>query len=118
MTAKRLSRSALLLAAAAGAWVGAARDAAADPLVLSGAVSDAGSFSVGELQALGTADGTQTVGNFTGVSLWSLLGGNASGSSSDVIAGSGKNAILRDYVLATGANGQQSLVSLGEIDPA
>ncbi|HKM73307.1 MAG TPA: PEP-CTERM sorting domain-containing protein [Stellaceae bacterium] len=29
----------------------------------------------------------------------------------------GKNAILRYYVLATGANGDQSLVSLGEIDP-
>jgi hypothetical protein len=107
-----------LMAVTAGASIMAATGAAADPVILSGSVSDAGSFSIGNLEALGTTDGTTTDGNFVGVSLWSLLGGTATGSSSDVIVGSGKNAILRDYVLATGANGQQSLVSLGEIDPA
>ena len=34
-----------------------------------------------------------------------------------VIMGTGKNAILRNYIVATGSNGSQSLVSLGEINP-
>ena len=115
MKAIKVSRC-FAVTAAVAASIGAASEAGA--LTLSGSVSDAGSFSIGDLEALGAADGTSTVGNFTGVSLWTLLGGNAAGTTSDVIVGAGKNAILRDYVLATGANGAQSLVSLGEIDPA
>jgi hypothetical protein len=116
--AMKYAHGAVLIAATAGAWMTTVTAAAADPVILSGSVSDAGSYSIGALESLGAADGTASVGSFTGVSLWSLLGGTASGSTSDVVVGSGKNAILRDYVLATGANGQQSLVSLGEIDPA
>jgi hypothetical protein len=107
-----------LLAMTAGVWIAATSGAAAAPLTLSGAVSDAGNFSISDLQALAASQGTTTVGDFAGVSLWGLLGGNANGSTSDVILGAGKNPILRDYVMATGTDGKQSLVSLGEIDPA
>jgi hypothetical protein len=118
LTTTTRRRYAASLAAAAGALALATGGAVAGTLTLSGAVSDAGNFTISDLQALGVADGTTTVGTFTGVSLWSLLGGNAGGTSSDVIPGAGKNAILRDYVMATGADGRQSLISLGEIDPA
>jgi len=54
-----------------------------------------------------------TVGGVTGYSLWGMLGTVTTTTPAD----NGKNAILRYYVLATGANGNQSLISLGEINP-
>ena len=93
--------------------------ARAAPLSLSGSVSG-GTFSIGLLQSLGSTTETVTVGsvtnNYTGVPLWSLLGGTADGTS-NVIPGTGKNAILRNYILAGGEGGAQSLISLGEINP-
>ena len=82
--------------------------AAAGDLTLAGEVTNPGNYTIAELQSLPST----TVGAYTGVSLWTFLGDG-----SDVIVGSGKNAILRNYVIATGSNGSQSLVSLGEINP-
>jgi hypothetical protein len=45
------------------------------------------------------------------------LGGNLTGTASNVITDSGKNAILRSYLLATNSSGSQYIISLGEIDP-
>jgi PEP-CTERM motif len=54
---------------------------------------------------------------FTGVSLWTLLGGNATGTVSNIVpVGAGNNPILRNYILASGG-GQFSLLSVGEVDP-
>ncbi len=102
-------------------------EARADAIItLSGPTSNAGTID------LATAPPSQygglvTVGSTTGFSLWGLLGGaNASNPNSPIYGAittttltgnNGKNAILRYYVLATGAGGAQSLVSLGEIDP-
>ena len=83
--------------------------AAAGDLTLAGDITNPGSYTISELQSLPST----TVGAYTGVSLWTFLGDG-----SDVIVGSGKNAILRNYVIATGSNGSQSLVSLGEINPS
>jgi hypothetical protein len=94
-------------------------------ITLTGPTSNAGTID------LSTADGQYgglvTVGGVTGYSLWGLLGGaNASSPTSPIYGAittttppgdNGKNAILPYYVLATGDNGSQSLVSPGEIDP-
>jgi hypothetical protein len=79
--------------------------------------SSAGSFSIAQLQALQAT--TEVLGGdtFTGVSLWTLLGGNATGTTSNITTvGGGNNPILRNYVLASGGSGR-SLLSVGEIDP-
>ena len=93
--------------------------AKAAPLSLSGLVS-AGTFSIAQLQSLGSTTETVTVGSvtnsYTGVPLWPLLGGTASGTS-NVVPGTGKNAILRNYILAGSEGCAQSLISLGEINP-
>jgi hypothetical protein len=80
----------------------------------------AGSYTV-QMMLDGSALGSFTANGATGISLWSLLGGDSAGAS-DVVtstpAGSNaKNAILRSYVLATSVTGAQSIISLGEIDP-
>ena len=49
---------------------------------------------------------------YTGVSLWTLL--NKVGVTTNPTI---KNDILRDYVIATGTDGYQAIVSMGEIDP-
>ncbi len=82
--------------------------AAAGDLTLAGDVTNPGNYSIDYLKSLQPT----TVDGYIGVSLWTLLGDG-----SDVIVGTGKNAILRNYVVATGSNGSQSLVSLGEINP-
>jgi DMSO/TMAO reductase YedYZ molybdopterin-dependent catalytic subunit len=120
-----LARSVVAAGLFGAALAGASGEAAADPLTLSGSVTDAGSYSISALQALGSTTESVTIGSgpgavtdtFTGVSLWTLLGGTASGAS-DVVTGTQKNAILSNYIVATGTNGSQSLISLGEIDPA
>jgi hypothetical protein len=87
-------------------------------LEITGLVSgpSAGSFTIPQLQALGAT--AEVVGGdaFVGVSLWSLLGGNASGASNITTVGGGNNPILRNFILATGGSGQ-SLISAGEVDP-
>src|SRR5499425_2550009 len=97
----------------------------APALEISGLVTgfSAGSFSVGQLEALAPSIGgptSETLGGdtFTGVSLWSLLGGNSTGTTSNITTvGGGNNPILRNYILATGGGGKTSLLSVGEIDP-
>ena len=88
-------------------------------VVLSGADSNAGSYSISALETAAATDGTATDGSLTGVSLWGLLGGASGGVLTSTPAGdNSKNAILRYYVVGTSATGQQSVVSLGEIDPS
>ncbi len=103
--------------------------AGADPLTLSlsgsltsstvnGVSVGAGNYTTDQLSTVAQAvGGTVTANGFTGVSLWGLLGGNAGGTSSDVITDAGKNAILRSYLLATNSSGSQFVISLGEVDP-
>ena len=105
-------------------------------VVLSGPDSNDGTYSIGMLASTATAGDTITSSGYTGVSVWGLLGGSATGSSVTTTLGDGstsityggvstdtssgdnsKNAILRYYLVATGAGGAQSVVSLGEIDP-
>jgi hypothetical protein len=96
-------------------------------VVLSGPDSDAGSYSSAALSSLATGGDTVSAGGLTGISLWGLLAGaNSSSSTSPIYGGittstpagdNGKNAILRYYLVGTGANGGESVVSLGEIDP-
>ena len=76
----------------------------------------AGTYTLGRLAGAGAVVGTSTADGFTGVPLWQLLGGNSAGAS-DVLTDSGKNAILRSYVVATTSSGFQSVTSLGELDP-
>jgi hypothetical protein len=95
-------------------------------VVLSGPDSNDGSYSTTQLA---TAAGGNTVssGGLTGISLWAFLGGANAANSGAAVYGAittstpagddGKNAILRYYLVATNATGQQSVVSLGEIDP-
>ncbi len=91
--------------------------AAAGDLTLAGEVTNPGNYTISELQSLPSTTESVTIGgvtsSYTGVSLWTFLGDGA-----DVIVGTGKNAILRNYVVATGSNGSQSLISLGEINPS
>lgn len=109
----------LLGTALAVALVGMACDAGAAPIVsLSG--SDA---NVGDIDL-------STPGSYT---LWDLLGGSTTATTAMIAGGTlttngaitnftptgdnSKNAILRDYLVITNASGQNSVVSLGEIDP-
>jgi hypothetical protein len=113
---KRLAMIAAAVGSAMPLW--AAGSAKADAIVdLSGADSNQG--------ALDLAPGSY--------SLWGLLGGststttNTNGSGTTITYGAittttptgdnSKNAILRDYLVLTNSLGQQSVVSLGEIDP-
>ena len=97
---------------------------------LSGPDSNDGTYSSSSLSALATSSDTVTDSGtgLTGFSVWGLLGGAAASGPSSPTYGAittstsagdnGKNAILRYYLLATGAGGAQSVVSLGEIDPS
>jgi hypothetical protein len=94
---------------------------------LSGPDSNDGSYSTTALAAAANASDIASSGGLTGISLWGLLGGAAASSptspaygaitTSTPAADNGKNAILRYYLIATGASGT-SVISLGEIDPA
>ncbi|WP_145987501.1 molybdopterin-dependent oxidoreductase [Cupriavidus neocaledonicus] len=79
---------------------------------ISGAVMRPASFDLATLQAMPAV--TRTVGNttYTGVSLWNLI--NAADISVNRAV---KNDILRGYVVATGSDGYQVVISLGEISP-
>lgn len=97
-------------------------------VVLAGPDSNDGSYSTAALSADATVGDTVTSGGLTGISLWGFLGGAASSSptspnygaitTSTPAGDNGKNAILRYYLVATDASGNQSVVSLGEIDPS
>jgi len=96
-------------------------------VVLSGPDNNDGSYSTSALSAAANGGDTVNSGGLTGISLWGFLGGaNASSPTSPVYGAittstpagdNGKNAILRYYLVASNATGQQSVVSLGEIDP-
>jgi DMSO/TMAO reductase YedYZ molybdopterin-dependent catalytic subunit len=88
---------------------------------LSGNVKTTETLTLAALQALPAstesatykAGGTPVTDIYTGVSLWSLL--NSDGLLTDPKI---KNDILRDFVLVTGSDGYEAVISLGEIDPA
>ncbi len=112
--------------ASCGAIAMALASPARADVVLSGPDSNDGSYTTARLAADATAGDTETFGGYTGISLWGLLGGApatpaAPGVYGDIDTAPGgsnpKNTILRYYLVATGAGGQQSVVSLGEIDP-
>ena len=86
-------------------------------LSLSGSVSNAGNYTIAQLQGLTST--TEMIGadTYVGVSLWGFLGGMANGNSNIITSGGGNNPILRNYVLATGSDGSKSLISAGEINP-
>jgi hypothetical protein len=100
----------------------------ANAFVLTGPDGNDGSYTSASLSGIATAGDTVNNGTVTGVSLWGLLGGADAASPTSATYGAiststptgddGKNAILRYYLLATGTGGQQSVISLGEIDPS
>jgi DMSO/TMAO reductase YedYZ molybdopterin-dependent catalytic subunit len=80
---------------------------------ISGAVVRPGSYNLAALQALPSVTRQAGTSAYTGLDLWYLL---------NTVAGikpptDAKNATLAMYVVATGSDGYQTLVSLGEIDP-
>jgi hypothetical protein len=87
--------------------------ATADAIItLTGPTSNAGTIDLS--MADDQFGGLVTVGGVTGYSVWGLLG---TVTTTTPPGDNGKNAILRYYVLATGTNGSQSVISLGEINP-
>jgi len=104
----------------------AANPARAD-VTLTGPDSNDATYSTTALSTAATVSDTVTSGGLTGISLWGLLGGANAASSTSPTYGAiatstpagdnAKNAILRYYLLATGAGGTASVISLGEIDP-
>jgi hypothetical protein len=120
-------RAGVLAVAFASGMLWAPAATMADAIVtLSGPTSNAGTIDFSTTPPTDYG-GLLTVGRVTGYSLWGVLGGaNASSPTSPIYGAittttpagdNGKNAILRYYVLATSSNGDQSLISLGEIDP-
>ena len=101
----------------------------AGSITLTGPTGKAGSYSPSALSSIGTASPSLVVtsGGLTGITLWGLLGGANASSPTSPTYGSittstptgfnAKNAILRYYILGTGTDGTQSVVSLGQIDP-
>lgn len=127
--------SALRVAAwAAGIALVSCGGAGADSVTLSGPDGNDGTYSVQSLQSMANAGDTVTSGGLTGISLWGLLGGADTTTSSTNAAGTTKNYgqittfnptgansnsnyDLRYYVVGTGSNGATSVVSVGQIDP-
>src|SRR5580704_631640 len=83
-------------------------------LTVTGNVTAPATFNLASLVAMPATTVTVAgpTATYTGVSLWSLL--NTVGVTTNATI---KNDILRDYVIATGSDGFQTTVSLGEIDP-
>jgi hypothetical protein len=102
----------------------------AGSITLTGPTTMAGTYTPAALAALGAANPSEVVtsGTLTGISLWGLLGGAAASSPTSPIYGdittstppghNAKNAILHYYVVGIGADGSQSVVSGGQIDPS
>ena len=108
-----------------GLMAAAAGQARADVL-LTGPDANAGSYSTSALAGVANGGNTVSSGGLTGITLWGLLGGADAAqnspnygaiTTSTPSGANAKNAILRYYLLGTGAGGQRSVVSLGEIDP-
>jgi DMSO/TMAO reductase YedYZ molybdopterin-dependent catalytic subunit len=80
---------------------------------VSGQVATPATFTVDSLKSLGLTETNATVGSsvYTGVSLWDLL--NRVG----LKLADTHNPSLAMYAVATGSDGYQALVSLGEINP-
>jgi hypothetical protein len=101
----------------------AAGQARAD-VVLAGPDTNDGSYSTAQLSAAAATEGDTVVTSaLTGISLWGFLGGvNTAGPVYGAITTSTPaddntlNPILRYYLVETNSTGQQSVVSLGEID--
>ncbi len=120
-------KQALRVATVIGVLTATAGGQAWADVVLSGPDSNALTYSTAALSAAATSGDTVSSGGVTGISLWGLLGGANAASSTSPTYGdittstpsgdNGKNAILRYYLLATSADGRESVVSLGEIDP-
>jgi hypothetical protein len=118
---------ALRMMAMLGVLVATVAGQARADVLLSGPDSNDGSYSTSALSGVATAGDTVSSGGLTGISLWGLLGGANSATPTSPTYGdittstpsgdNGKNAIFRYYLLATGLGGQQSVISLGEIDP-
>ncbi len=109
-----------------GMMAAASGPAVADVL-LTGPDANAGSYSTSALATAATGGDTVSAGGLTGITLWGLLGGADAAqnspnygaiTTSTPSGANGKNAILRYFLLGTGAGGQRSVVSLGEIDPS
>jgi uncharacterized protein with beta-barrel porin domain len=81
-------------------------------LTVTGQVTAAQTFTLAGLQALPATTLTAGGGAYTGVNLWTLLTKVGVVTNPTI-----KNNILTDYVVATGTDGYQAIVSLGEIDP-
>ncbi len=89
-------------------------------LDLSGGVKAPGIYTLSRLEALPAttetvtylAGGTPVTASFTGVSLWTLLTDAGIVTNPKV-----KNDILNHYLLATGSDGYEAVLSLGELDP-
>ena len=85
---------------------------------VTGQVNAPATFNLASLSALGAttvsapASGTSAAATFTGVPLWTVLQ-NVGVTTNPAV----RNNILRDFVIATGSDGYQSTISLGEINP-
>jgi len=73
---------------------------------------DTSAFLAAQVQTTVTVDVSGMLETFSGVSVYTLL------SDAGIESGTGKNAILRDTIQVTDANGDQVLLSEGEIDPS
>src|SRR5580698_1132549 len=122
----RIMKNTIRALALAGLVTTLASHADAD-VVLSGPDSNDGSYSTSALSSAANGGDTVNSGGLTGISLWGFLRGASASSPTSPVYGAittstpagdnSKNAILRYYLVATNATGQQSVVSLGEIDP-
>jgi hypothetical protein len=81
---------------------------------VSGLVKTPGSYDLAALQGL--AQVTRTAGGrgFTGVDLWNFLNVTAGGLVTDPAV---KNDFLSFYIVATGSDGYQTVIAIGEIEP-
>jgi DMSO/TMAO reductase YedYZ molybdopterin-dependent catalytic subunit len=91
-------------------------------LTLSGAIGTPGTYTLSTLQALPqtsqtvtyTAGGTPTTDTYTGPALWNVL--TSAGGITAFPAT--KNANLRGYVVVTGGDGYEAVISAGEMSPS
>lgn len=85
---------------------------------VSGQVSSDAIFTLARLTAVrattvnAPASGASAAASFTGVPLWTIL--QTVGVTTNAAI---RNNLLRDYVIATGSDGYQSTISIGEINP-
>jgi hypothetical protein len=115
-----MHRSAGFLAAALTLVAGAASAQTTSSFTVSGAVATPGVDTAATLAGL--TQGTETVtytsaghpvsDTYSGPTLWGVL--QAAGG---ITPPAGKNGLLRDYVVATGSDGYEAVISAGEIAP-